>query len=484
MQFNSLEYGLFFPLALLLYYAAPAPHRWAVLVATGGAVLAWKGIAHLAIAVGLTVVNYAIGLAIEKHAEAPRASWLLGLALCCNLFVLGLFKYATVLGAGVHDVLAAIGVPAASGEWSFFLPLGISYYVFQLISYDLEVYWGRAPATRHLGHLAASVLFFPKLVAGPIERPHHFLPQLVTPRPFAAENVTAGLAQIAWGVFKKCVIADRIALIVDPVYENVHGFGQLTLLLTIGLYVVQTYNDFSGYTDIALGSARTLGLEIVPNFNHPFSARSVTDFWRRWHMSLSSWTADYIFRPLSTYVSFNTSWRKTGMAASITASFLVLGIWHGATWNFVLFGLAHGLAVSIETLTQRHRTRLLARLPERLADRLNNVVTVVFYACSCVLFRAASLGDAGYVLGHAFTSIGGITGADRALFREQRYHVLLLGLMAVLFAAAHRLSLHRPLSAWVGARPLWVRWSAYYALIAAIVIFGVFGVKEFVYVQF
>jgi D-alanyl-lipoteichoic acid acyltransferase DltB (MBOAT superfamily) len=327
-------------------------------------------------------------------------------------------------------------------------------------------------------------LFFPKFVAGPIERPHHFVPQLEAAKPFDANNLVAGLKRIGWGLFKKTVVADRLALVIAPVYDSPDDFSGLVLLLTIALYPVQLYNDFSGYTDIALGSARVLGLDICPNFNRPFSARTITDFWRRWHISLSSWTNDYIFRPLSAYTLLNTRRRKLGLCFSITSAFLVLGVWHGATWNFVLFGLLHGAAVSVEALTQRERARLLANLPARVADRLNNVATLSFYALTCVFFRADSVGEALFILARTATGIASITAGDVALFHEQLYRLVVLVVIAAAFSAV-RLMADRPsISEWLAAKSVGWRWSMYYAVIAGVVLLGEFDVKDFVYVQF
>ncbi len=480
MQFPSLEYLIFFPLAVAAWYAAAPRLRWAVLIGAGAAFLALASPTHFAFAFVLSLVNYFAGLALERWAETRKALWVLLATLAFDVGVLGLFKYGNAVLAGFAQLEALFGVAAPPRVLSLVLPLGISYYSFQLIGYLLEVYWGRQPAARHLGHFAATILFFPKLVAGPIERPHHFLAQLAAPKPFDPADVTAGLKLLGWGLFKKCVIADRIAFVIGPIFGHPRDFSGLPLAAAIALYTVQVYCDFSGYTDVALGSARVLGLELAPNFNHPFSARSVTDFWRRWHISLSSWTNDYIYRPLSMVISFHTSWRRVGTVFSILVTFGVLGLWHGATWNFVLFGLLHGAAVSVEALTSRARTRLLGRLPARVADRLNNVVTVVFYSLSCVLFRANSISDALYILGHAFVGIGHAApiGAKRMFGRQ--YHILLLGLVFGALVLGRWWTRRRP----VAARPTWQRWPVYYAVIAAIVILGLFQVNQFVYVQF
>jgi D-alanyl-lipoteichoic acid acyltransferase DltB (MBOAT superfamily) len=453
--FHSLPYAVFLPLCALAYWTAPARHRWVLLVATGAAFLGSAGRLHLAIAVAMTAVNFAAALALEKWTDTRRGTGVLWLVLLLDVAALGAFKYLGLL----------------------FSPLGISYYTFQLIGYNLEVHWGRERAERHLGRFAASILFFPKLVAGPIERPHRFLAQLGAERPFRAAEVAAGIRQIGWGLFKKCVIADRVALFVDLVYKDPRALTGLPLLVGVAGYVVQIYNDFSGYTDIALGSARVLGIELGPNFDHPFSARSVSDFWRRWHISLSSWTNDYIFKPLSTIVSLKTKLGKAGIVGSLLITFLVLGVWHGPSFGFVVFGLLHGAAVSFEVLTRRPRGAALDRLPAKLADGLRVGATVTFYAFSCVFFRARKLSDAIYIVTHAFRGLGHLGGLQ--VFAPLVYHLGVLVVLVALIGLVRWRVADR-----LAEQPTWARWSIYEAVAISILLFGLFEINQFVYVQF
>jgi D-alanyl-lipoteichoic acid acyltransferase DltB (MBOAT superfamily) len=474
--FHSLEYAVFLPLSALAYHLAPARHRWAVLVATGLLFLALVSPVHAAVALGLLAFNHATGLGIERWADTPRGVRVLWLALLVDVGVLGYFKYQGFFRENVNGLVGLAGIAPPFTVRALLLPLGISYYTFQLIGYNLEIHWGRETAEPHFGRFAASVLFFPKLIAGPIERPHRFLAQLGEGKPLRAEAVSSGLVQIGWGLFKKCVIADRVALVVDLVWQTPRAHQGWPLLVGIFAYVVQVYNDFSGYTDIALGSARLFGIELSPNFNHPFSARSVTDFWRRWHISLSSWTNDYIYKPLSMYISLETEWGKGGLVLSILVTFFVLGFWHGASWTFIAFGLVQGAAVSFEFLTQRARGAALGRLPARVADGLRHAATLGFYGLSCVFFRARTVGDALHVLTHAPRALGDLRALR--LFAPLAYH---LGVLAVFAAAFGLWRLRaRPLP----EAPTWARWSLYYAVVVSVLVCGLFEVNQFVYVQF
>jgi D-alanyl-lipoteichoic acid acyltransferase DltB (MBOAT superfamily) len=243
---------------------------------------------------------------------------------------------------------------------SILLPLGISFYVFQVIGYNLEIYWENAKPEQHLGHFAAYVMFFPKLISGPIERAHLFLPQIKSEKRFNYDYIKSGLQLILWGLFKKLVIADRIDPVTNLIFNNVDDYHGLSLIIGIGLYIVQLYADFSGYTDIALGLARTLGYKLTDNFNRPFQATSISDFWRRWHITLSSWVLDYIYTPVA---ASKRGWGKYGTIYALIITFTILGFWHGASWNFVIYGFLHALAVSYEFLTKKIRVKLSNKIP-------------------------------------------------------------------------------------------------------------------------
>ena len=473
MLFTTLEYLIFFLLAAAAHHLTPGKHRWAVTVLAGLAFVSWASPIHAVAAVGMAAVNYGTAIAVDRWAETPRGTRFLWLALILDVGVLAYFKYQGFFVENVNALGGALGHSPGLHARAVLLPLGISYYTFQLIGYNLEVHWGREAPERHFGRFLASVLFFPKLVAGPIERPHRFFGQ--TEKKATSDDVVIGLRRIGWGLFKKVVIADRVALFVDLVYQRPTDLHGLPLLVGIGLYTVQVYCDFSGYTDIALGSARVLGVELSPNFDRPFSARSITDFWRRWHISLSSWTNDYIYKPLSMWVSLSTRWGLGGVLLSVLVTFFVLGLWHGPRWSFVLFGLIHGAAVCLELLTQRPRAALAERLSPRAAALVANALTVGFYAFSCVFFRARTVREALHVVSHAFRGLGDL--GSLSLFQPLAFHGLILAGLLALYLG-YRLLGPR------GEERRGPRGIFDYAMVMAIFVLGVFETNQFVYVQF
>lgn len=481
MLVHALEYLIITAAGLLLHAVLPQRLRWVGLVATGATFLGFVGVRDVAVALALTLVNWAAAIGIERWAETTRGTALLFGAVFVDVAVLALYKFGALLVPYAPPLASLFASRTTNGALSLLAPMGVSYYVFQLVGYCLEVHWGRATAERNPGKLAASVVFFPKLVAGPIERPPHFLPQLETAA-VRLDGLRAGAIRVGWGVFKKAVIADRIGALIDPIYRHPQSFDGLTLLLAVGLYTVQVYNDFSGYTDIALGTAKLFGFDLLPNFDHPFRSKSITEFWRRWHMSLSSWTSDYIYRPLSIWLSFKTSFKRAALVVSIVLTFAVLGVWHGASWTFVAFGLVHGVAVSFEALTQK--VRFLPRsLPPAVADVARNVLTVVFYSASCVLFRAESVSDALYILTHAFTRLH--AGAAAAFVKASKYDFASIACILAVVALVGWLVRRRTERAGADApRDEWWRVPLYLGVVGLIVVAGVFEATTLVYAQF
>jgi alginate O-acetyltransferase complex protein AlgI len=468
---HSVEYFIFLCAAAATFYAVPTRWRWLVLCASGLSFLVHSSPMDASVAIAITLLNYFAALSIEKRTDTPLAYPLLLGAISANLVTLFVFKYSSAASSALN-ALHVFGLPAAE---SLVVPLGLSYYTFQSIGYLVEVYWGRAPAEPHVGKLGASVLFFPKLSAGPIERPHRFLAQLAKPSPLRVRNLEAGFEQVCIGIFKKCVIADRIGKIIDPIYKNFEGRPGLPLLGAIVLYTIQIYNDFSGYTDIALGTARIFGFELTPNFDRPFSARSVSEFWRRWHISLSSWTTDYVYKPLAMQLrNF-----PLGGTLAILITFLVLGAWHGARATFLMFGLLHGLAVVTETAFTR-ATRSGGAAGLVVPDRLKNVLTVAFYSMTCVFFRATSVSDACYVVTHALRRLGDPAGMRWAL--TNKVDLLLVAVASAALVLLRARAGKGSQTEQTGRRPV-ESWLVCYGLLGAVTLLGIF-VDTFVYEQF
>lgn len=350
MSFTSLEYLIFLPLVFLVVRVLPHRAQNLTLLGVSYVFYAWVHPWFLWLICGVTAVNYIAARLMQARPAAKKLSLIMSLSL--SLGVLGVFKYFDFFVGSLIGVLSALGIEGGLTTLGIFLPVGISFYVFQGMGYTIDVYRGDLEARRSFVDVALFVAFFPQLVAGPIERAGHLLPQIEAPRRLRAMDMQEGLLLLVWGLFKKLVIADNTALIVDKVFAlNDPSFS----LVWVGIFAfaVQILADFSGYTDIARGTARLLGFQLMRNFDRPYSATSPAEFWRRWHMSLSFWLRDYLYIPLGG--SRTTKWKSF---RNVLTTFLLCGLWHGAAWNFVVWGAYHGILISLQRL-----------LPKRHADR-------------------------------------------------------------------------------------------------------------------
>ena len=371
-------------------------------------------------------------------------------------------------------MLGLLGASARLPRLDVLLPVGISFYTFQTLSYTIDLYRGRIPVERHLGRFALYVAFFPQLVAGPIERASHLLPQLRSERHVDWARLTSGLQLVAWGLFKKIVIADRLGLYVDTIYQNVGAHGGASQLLATYAFAFQIYCDFSGYSDIAVGSAQVLGYDLTRNFRQPYFATSITDFWRRWHISLSSWLRDYLYIPLGG--------NRLGVSrtyVNLLITMLLGGLWHGASWNFVIWGALHGVLLSLSRATLPIRDQLYARagLPCWLRDSVRMFITFHLVCVGWIFFRARTLGDAISVLS-GISSDWGTLFVDASVFLHGA-----LGVCVLLVVQIVQVRLGSTRTA-IERLPIVVRWVLWYALIAAIVLLGVEGGSQFIYFQF
>lgn len=385
MLFNSVGFLLFFGLVFSVYWKIPRKRQWVLLlVASYYFYASWKP-AYLLLIVFSTVVNYVAALAMARD-RTRKVVYLVG-ALAANFGLLFVFKYLNFFGYSLSYVLTAVGAPVALPEWKILLPVGISFYTFQTTAYVIDVFQGKIKPEKHLGYFALFVSFFPQLVAGPIERSKELLPQLKKSYRFDYQRAVSGLKLFGVGLFKKMVIADNLALVVNRVFGNLGEFKGLSLLVAVVLFSWQIYCDFSGYTDMARGVARMLGFFLVENFDRPYLATSIRDFWRRWHMSLSNWLKDYLYIPLSG--SRKGIWR-TGINYLIV--FTLCGLWHGAAWHFVVWGAVHGAFISAERLVGQFSPWKI-KVPRAVAV----VYSYSLVCASWVLFRAETLGDAWYI---------------------------------------------------------------------------------------
>ena len=356
MSTNSFAYLVFVGFVFIVFYLIKGKYRWSWLLLASLIFYASQSAPHLLLALALvTLVSYFWGLSL-KAAEKDRQKqlWLLS-GILLNLIFLFLFRYLPAIVSSSSSL-------SSQPNWSFLsglLTLGVSFFVLQAISYLIDIYLKVLDPERNLGTFALYLSFFPKLIQGPIERGSDLLPQLHRPYQFDYQNVRRGLWQIEQGLFKKLVIADRLAIFVDAVYNNIQTYTGIPLIIATYLYALQIYFDFSAYTDIALGVARLFGINLKQNFNSPYLAYSIPDFWRRWHISFSRWILDYVFKPLQ---MFMREWKQWGSAIALMITFLLSGIWHGMTWGFIAWGLLHGIYMAASVFFSPFFKKLFKRL--------------------------------------------------------------------------------------------------------------------------
>jgi len=337
MLFNSLEFILFFIVVVAAYYLMPHRFRWFFLLAASCYFYMAFVPVYILILFSTIIVDYTAGIMIEKSEGRARKLWL-AFSVIVTILILAVFKYYNFLVENLNALGFWTGYPIGLKELSILLPIGLSFHTFQSLSYVMEIYYGRQKAERNFGIYSLYVMFFPQLVAGPIERPQNLLGQFREVHRIDWERIGSGLRLMLMGFFKKLVIADRLASVADPVFNDPQGFGTVGVAIAAVCFSFQIYCDFSGYTDIARGTARILGFELMRNFNMPYLAASISDFWRRWHISLSTWFKDYLYFPLG---GSRVSVPK--VCRNLMIVFVVSGIWHGASWNFAVWGALHGL---------------------------------------------------------------------------------------------------------------------------------------------
>jgi alginate O-acetyltransferase complex protein AlgI len=484
MLFNSIHYLVFFPIAVGVYFLLPQRWRWVWLLGTSYYFyVCWRP-PYVIVLWALTLVDYVAGIQIGRAERPALRKAFLCLSLASNIGLLVFFKYFDFFTGSIGDLLALAGVDTRAPVLDVILPVGISFHTFQAMAYTIDVYRRRIEPERHLGMFALYVAFFPQLVAGPIERAQRLLPQLRVEHHFDAARAVDGLRLIAWGFFKKVVVADRLAVYVNAVYDSPGTHDGAQLLLATYFFAFQIYCDFSGYTDIAIGSARVMGIELSPNFRRPYFARSVPEFWRRWHISLSSWFRDYLYIPLG-----GSRGGRARTYANLMIVFLVSGLWHGANWTFVVWGALHGCFVVASVATERARRRIASGLgtvsglgghAREIAAALTTFHLVAF---AWIFFRAESLADAivvcrgivsGVAPGQLFAGIPGFGPSEIALA------ILFVAVLELVQLAQGRFGLREL----VLARPMWVRWGLYYVAVLVILLFGRFDEREFIYFQF
>jgi D-alanyl-lipoteichoic acid acyltransferase DltB (MBOAT superfamily) len=469
MLFNTIDFALFLPLVVLIYYLIPHRYRWILLLAASYYFyMSWK-VEYILLIVASTLVDYVSGLRMEKLPDRKsRLPWLL-LSLGINLGLLFFFKYFNFATGNLNLLFQQVGLPTEIPVMKVLLPVGISFYTFQTLSYAIEVYFGNQKAEKHLGYFALYVSFFPQLVAGPIERYSRLAPQFRKPQVLSYENLSKGLRLILYGLFIKMVIADNISGIVDQVYASPDQYAPVDILKGIFLYSFQIYSDFYGYSTIAIGSALLLGIRIMDNFRSPYLARNISEFWQRWHISLSTWFRDYLYFPLGGNRVSRQRW-----IINILLVFLISGLWHGANWTFLIWGFLFGLLYILERLLNR-AFRLQKAYPAWSAGHLLLALkTFLLVSLLWVFFRSQSFDEAI----HIFRQLFGNTPANlQSLTVPISTWIFLL-----IFLVSDMILYNRRFDTWVGGIPYLLRWGIYGVLLLGIIVFA--GVENFPFIYF
>ena len=488
MLFNSLEFFLFLPIVFVLYwfvFTRGIKLQNLFILICSYFFYGWWDWRFLSLILLSTVVDYFVGLNIHNSQDNKVKKTYLWVSILFNLGLLGFFKYFNFFIDSWIDLLHGFGYEQKS-VWTLnvILPVGISFYTFQTMSYSLDIYYKKLKPTKDFISFASFVSFFPQLVAGPIERAKNLLPQFQIKRVFNYNKAVDGCRQILWGLFKKIVIADNCALYVNEIFTNYNDYAGSTLLLGTILFSFQIYGDFSGYSDIAIGTARLLGFDLIQNFAFPYFSRDVAEFWRRWHISLSSWFRDYLYIPLGG--SRCENWRKV---RNIFIIFMVSGFWHGANWTFILWGAIHAVYLVPLILQDKNRINLgpvaQRRYLPSIKEAFKIITTFFLTSIAWVFFRANSISHAISYLKSLFSkSLFSLSLQDIDKI-SYGYHIVILLIILILFILvewAQRTKKHALEFDSVNF-PLLLRWSLYYSLLYIIFQFGA-SQQHFIYFQF
>lgn len=483
MLFNSIEFFIFFPVVFITYYLIPHRFRWVfLLVASYYFYMSWKP-EYAILIMASTVIDYFTGLCIGHNTSKKIKLSLLAVSLCTNLGLLFTFKYFNFFVDSLNSISSLFPNGPTLSNANLILPVGISFYTFQTLSYTIDIYKGEQTPERNFGKFALFVSFFPQLVAGPIERSTNLLPQFNRKVEFNYNQVVSGMRLMLWGLFKKMVIADRLALIVNEVYGNHENYMGFQLILGTVFFAFQIYCDFSGYSDIAIGAARSLGFDLMTNFRIPYFSKSIREFWSRWHISLSTWFRDYVYIPLGGNRTSESRW-----FFNLFITFLISGLWHGANWTFVIWGALHGTyliaAIVRDKILNHFNLTHLKFNSSNLFGRIANVGFTFALACiGWVFFRADNVTD-------AFDIISNMTDIRKSqlgifTFGESLKDELFLSLVILpIMILAEYLTRKGTIEGVVAQLPWYGRWTLYLIFGLFITLFSVFGSQEFIYFQF
>ena len=475
MYFNSIVFAIFFVLVFGLYWFVLQKRlklQNALLLISSYVFYGWWDYRFLSLIIISSLVDFLVGMKMQESQKRTNKRVLLAISLVVNLGLLFFFKYFNFFTDSLVSAFSGIGIDLNRPGLDIVLPVGISFYTFQTLSYTIDIYRGKMEATRSWLAFFSYVAFFPQLVAGPIERAHHLLPQFSKSRVFDYDLARSGMKLILWGLFKKVVLADNCATVVDLVFSDPSVYSSPELAVGVVFFAFQIYGDFSGYSDMAIGLSRLLGFDLMRNFAYPYFSRDISEFWRRWHISLSTWFRDYVYIPLG-----GSKGTKSFVLRNVWIIFLVSGLWHGANWTFILWGAVHAMMYSVQLLRRKTRTftgqvaenRFLPRISE-FANMAGTFAVVCF---AWIFFRAENISSAFIYIERLFS------------FQTFTMHVNVWPFAVIVLTV---------LMEWIGRKhwqplvfpklPFWLRWIIYMVVVFMIIAFEPEDLRSFIYFQF
>lgn len=488
MLFNSLDFLIFFPIVVGLYFLIPHKYRWVLLLLSSYYFYMVWNPKYIVLIILSTFIDYFCSICMGKCKEKSHRKKYLYISLFSNLGLLFLFKYFNFLNGSLRTVFTHFNLNYCVPNFKLLLPMGISFYTFQTLSYTIDVYRGNIKPEKHFGIFALYVSFFPQLVAGPIERSERLLPQFNEKHTFNYRRVTDGLKRMAWGFFKKVVIADRLAILVNTVYNNPTNYKGISLVVATIFFAFQIFCDFSGYSDIAIGSAQVMGFELMENFNRPYFSKSISEFWKRWHISLSTWFRDYLYIPLG-----GNRVKVSRHYFNLFFTFLVSGLWHGANWTFVTWGALHGVYLILGILFKPIKEMIakvtrIDKVPF-LHKMIKIFITFNLVVFAWIFFRANNMHDAIYIVNNLFVDITNWTNIQYVKssilnLGLNNFEFIIAILSLIVMELIHTIQRSGSVIKSLQKRNLVLRWAVYYGILFFIVVFGVFSNSEFIYFQF
>jgi D-alanyl-lipoteichoic acid acyltransferase DltB (MBOAT superfamily) len=478
MLFNSFEFLLFFPIVTALFYILPHKFRWFHLLVASCFFYSFFIPIYILILFFTIVIDYYAGLYIEQSSGKKKKQFLV-LSLIANIGILMVFKYYNFFIENINTAFLGIGMHLSLPLLKIILPIGLSFHTFQAMSYTIEVYRGNQKAEKHFGIYALYVMFYPQLVAGPIERPQNVLHQFHEVKTYNSEVFKSGMRLILWGLFKKVVIGDRLSIYVDVVFPHPENYHYINLLMAAVFFSIQIYCDFSGYSDIAIGTARSMGYELMTNFNRPYFSKNIQEFWSKWHISLSTWFRDYL------YISLGGN--RVGikrMYINVAIVFIISGFWHGANWTFIVWGAIHAILIVLFMLYKQFV------LKEKKVTKFLSFISILFtfsvVTLAWVYFRAGSIAEANSFLQHLLSANANHPFSTFVMDKElgftfNKFSILLSAFFVALMLVVEyfydpnlkKFQQHKVLD-----------FTFFTVITCFIILFGVFNNKSFIYFQF